>query len=405
MTVFAPQIADLEQLRRELDNLSLRRLYDFSHLLLEANAVLNNGIDPQSLAEIKRDYGERLRKFIFEKKEILDDFKKSVLNKESKIKGKIEILERLIGKTPLVKLPPHLNPTESDIYLKLEYLNPFSNSLKDRAAVGMFKHADLEMRRPMDASSGRLAEAISVLGYLIDRPAVVIVSKRVSDGTKIMLGLLKDFFDTHVVAEVEDFGICSAFPTDGAIAMAKSYSESPKTKNMVDWCRQFWNEHNAKAQKGIIRETLGYLGRVDSLNIMIGSGGTISAAAQSLYEMDVDVELNLVMPQREHHQFGGRNIYEAWKPEIWAKSEKLYPFREIVVSDEDAYCRTLALNENFVPSGITGGSVYHSLICYNHHARGKVEVGVIPDGIDKYPIDFINYKINVNGKGSDGRTR
>lgn len=74
-------------------------------------------------------------------------------------------IEDLIGKTPLLKVGgARYGLTDADIYIKLEYLNPFG-SVKDRTALGLMRQAgDInEQRGLIESSSGNTAKALQIM--------------------------------------------------------------------------------------------------------------------------------------------------------------------------------------------------------------------------------------------------
>lgn len=76
-------------------------------------------------------------------------------------------IEELIGNTPILKISGEkYGLRDADIYMKLEYLNPFS-SIKDRTALGLTKHVDMntlgEERNILESSSGNTAKALQLL--------------------------------------------------------------------------------------------------------------------------------------------------------------------------------------------------------------------------------------------------
>lgn len=76
-------------------------------------------------------------------------------------------IEDLIGNTPLLKISGEkYGLRDADIYMKLEYLNPFG-SIKDRTALGLTKHLDMSTlgteRELLESSSGNTAKALQLL--------------------------------------------------------------------------------------------------------------------------------------------------------------------------------------------------------------------------------------------------
>lgn len=87
-----------------------------------------------------------------------------------------------IGNTPLLRLDSaYYGLRNIDLYVKLEYLNPFG-SVKDRTAVGLTRQADLTAMRArgqalIESSSGNTAKALQVLANRHNIPFVSVTNR------------------------------------------------------------------------------------------------------------------------------------------------------------------------------------------------------------------------------------
>lgn len=75
----------------------------------------------------------------------------------SMMKGSVADLTQAIGRTPIVKLNRVAEEVESDIYVKVEYMNP-AGSMKDRVGLNIIEDAE---RRGMLGPGGTIVEATS----------------------------------------------------------------------------------------------------------------------------------------------------------------------------------------------------------------------------------------------------
>jgi cysteine synthase A len=99
---------------------------------------------------------------------------------------KIRLLKQKIGKTPLVHID---NVNGSSIYAKLEYYNPLSNSVKDRAAIYMLEGAirqglvTSENVVFVEASSGNLGIAYGRAGNILGLKTLIVIPSVVGKKT------------------------------------------------------------------------------------------------------------------------------------------------------------------------------------------------------------------------------
>ena len=89
-----------------------------------------------------------------------------------------ESITELVGETPMLHLRRLVPSSSSDVFAKLEYLNP-GGSVKDRAAIGMISRAEREGKlRPgstiIEATAGNTGIGLALIG--VNKGYRVIVS-------------------------------------------------------------------------------------------------------------------------------------------------------------------------------------------------------------------------------------
>ena len=127
-----------------------------------------------------------------------------------------ELLPDVDNPSPLVRLN-HVEPADRlDLYLKLEWLNPFG-SLKDRTAAyllaGLLERGELSGADLVEASSGNTAIALAALAALSGLRLTTTIPDGVPEEKKIVLRML----GAEVWETPDD--LCPVdLPKDGAIA-------------------------------------------------------------------------------------------------------------------------------------------------------------------------------------------
>jgi cysteine synthase len=173
-----------------------------------------------------------------------------------------ELLPDATNPTPLVRLNHVIADQRLDVYLKLEWLNPFG-SIKDRAAAylldGLRERGDLAGREVVEASSGNTAIALAALANLSGTRLTVTIPEGVPSETKVLLRMLG-----AEVWETPDDVCPIDHPKDGAIALARSLAASEGGARFA-MTNQYENQDNVRAHYAttgpeIWRQTEGRIG-------------------------------------------------------------------------------------------------------------------------------------------------
>lgn len=296
-----------------------------------------------------------------------------------------ELIASLDNPTPLVRLN-HLAPADpSELFLKLEWFNPFG-SIKDRTAYyllkGLQERGELDGRILVEPSSGNTGIALAALAALAGKKITVTIPDGVPEEKKVLLRML----GAEVWATPDD--LCPInHPKDGAIALARSFVEGAATRDQYVMPNQYENPDNVKAHY----ETTGpeiwkqTEGAVEYFFAGYGTCGTITGVAKYLKERNPKVQIVAIEPRRGHRLPGLKNFQEAKTPAILDRSLIDHVVR---VDDEPAYATTKRLfrEEGLIVGPSTGAIVYGATEFLKQHPG--YGVGISPDSGFKYASYF-----------------
>lgn len=284
--------------------------------------------------------------------------------------------------TPLLRVARAVPETGVDVYLKLEWLNPFG-SIKDRAAsyllAGLEREGLLDGKELVEASSGNTAIALAALAALAGTKLTVTIPDGVPEEKKVLLRML----GAEVWETPDD--LCPVdHPKDGAIALARSLAASRGGERYV-MPDQYNNTDNVLAHyettgPEIWRQTEG---RVRHFIAGFGTCGTITGVGRFLKEQDPSIRVIGIEPQPGHRIPGLKSFAEAKQPSIldWTVVDDV-----VRVDDEPAYEMTKRLHrEEGLMVGPSTGAVVHAA---SQIQGDGIAVGVSPDSSLKYTSYF-----------------
>lgn len=283
--------------------------------------------------------------------------------------------------TPLVRLS-RVTPATAELYLKLEWMNPFG-SIKDRTAAyllaGMAERGELEGKELVEATSGNTGIALAALAALMGTPLTVTIPDGVPAETKVLLRML----GAEVWETPDD--LCPVdHPKDGAIALARSLAASENGTRYV-MVNQYENPDNVLAHY----ETTGpeiwnqTEGRIRTFVTGFGTCGTITGVGEYLKEQDPSIRVIGVEPQKGHRLPGLKSFQEAKEPSIldWSVIDDV-----IHVNDDAAYGFTRRL---FLEEGLMVGPSTGAVVAAAHLLDDSgLTVGISPDSGFKYASYF-----------------
>lgn len=301
-----------------------------------------------------------------------------------------DLLPDIDNPTPLVRVR---NAVSSDnVYLKLEWLNPFG-SIKDRAASylirGLLDKGALESREIVEASSGNTAIALAAIGAVSDTRVTITIPDGIPGETKTILRMLG-----AEVWETPDELCPVDHPKDGAIALARSLAASEGGSRYV-MADQYENPDNVRAHyettgPEIWRQTEG---KVAAFFAGFGTCGTITGVGRYLKEQNPDIAIIAIEPEKGHRLAGLKSFAEANEP---GNLDRSVIDDVVTVPDDPAYAMTLRLHrEDGLLVGPSTGAIVLAIDLYSDFTGGVV-VGVSPDGSAKYTTHF-NESLGAEG--------
>lgn len=296
-----------------------------------------------------------------------------------------ELIATPANPTPLLRLSRIVAPGAFELFLKLEWFNPFG-SVKDRAALYMLRameaRGDLDGKRLVEPTSGNTGIALAALAALMGKQITVTIPDGVPDEKKVLLRML----GAEVWPTPDD--LCPVdHPKDGAIALAHSFVASEQTKGRYAMPNQYENPENVRAHY----ETTGpeiwnqTEGRVRYFFAGYGTCGTITGVGRYLKEQDPAIQIIAIEPQKNHRLPGLKNLEESRPPTILDRS---VIDESIRVDDGPAYAMTKRLfRQEGLIVGPSTGAIVHAAVEFGRHVEG-VAVAISPDSGFKYASFF-----------------
>ncbi|MCY8315852.1 2,3-diaminopropionate biosynthesis protein SbnA [Bacillus vallismortis] len=292
----------------------------------------------------------------------------------------------LIGNTPIVKLNNLVPSGKSELYAKLEGLNPGGSS-KDRVASNLIEVAEKDGKLKkggtiVESSSGNLAIGLSMVAKRKGYKMICIVDPKISE---VNLSLIKGFGAQVYMVDHAD--------KDGNYLKERLRKAEELSKTLPN-C--FWpNQYNNSANPGAYIESLAgeiyddFKGDLDWIVCPVGTAGLITGLTKGLKRLiprvktlAVDAKGSVIFggPSGKRHLIGMGNaiVPGNLEPEL---------YDEVVhVGDEEAFymTRQLALEEGLLVGGSSGASVFAATNLIQK-LKEKVKIlTLLPDRGDRY---------------------
>lgn len=296
----------------------------------------------------------------------------------------------LVGRTPLVELT-RLSPPGTRIVGKLDGWNP-SGSNKDRAALGMIRHAERSgfLRRGgtvVECSSGDLGLSVATIGKRLGYRVVLTMPENACRQRRGMLAAL----GAEVVLSPVGEGMRGAMSraeqiakqTPGAICL-QAFTNRANARAHADTAREIWEDTD---------------GAVGLVVVPVGTGGT--AAGCLAFLRDLGVPVAGVQPAASPVLTGGApgvhdipGIGAGFIPEILAPADL---FAIVDVSDQEAGAAVRALaREESLLVGPSSGAVMHAAMTLARRPdlAGRLVVAVLPDRAEHY-LDHLSMNLEA----------
>ena len=217
------------------------------------------------------------------------------------------MLEKLIGKTPMIKITCEYQEKKVNIYTKLEYYN-LTGSIKDRVAYYIIKKAQKEgkLKKNMpivEATSGNTGISLAAIGAYYQNPVYIFMPDWAS---KERIQLMKNYGANVILISKEQGGFIEC------VKRAKKLAEE-KQGFLVN---QFSNKNNYKAHfETTGREILEELRQIESEGKEIkvggfisgvGTGGTLMGIGDRLKEEYKEMKIVALEPDKMPIISGGK---------------------------------------------------------------------------------------------------
>ena len=295
-----------------------------------------------------------------------------------------EDMTKLVGGTPLVRINKLARGLHAEIVAKLEFFNP-CGSVKDRIGVAMVEAAeksgslkrDSIVVEPTSGNTGiALAFVCAVKGYRV----ILTMPETMSQERKSMLQAL----GAELVLTSGDRGM------RGAIEKAEEITRQTPGAFMP---QQFRNPANVEIHRKTTAEEIwnDTGGRVDMLVAGVGTGGTITGAAQVIKKKKASFQAIAVEPESSPVLSGGapgphkiQGIGPGFIPEIL---DGRVIDRVVRVPNDAAFetARKLARVEGIFCGISSGAAMWAALeVAQEAESRGKLLVVLLPDLGDRY---------------------
>jgi cysteine synthase len=287
--------------------------------------------------------------------------------------------------TPLVRVNRVVANGDLELYLKLEWFNPFG-SIKDRTAAyllrGLEEAGRLEGKELIEPSSGNTGIALAALAALMGKKITITIP----DGVPREKVLLLRMLGAEVWLTPDD--LCPIdHPKDGAIALAHSFVRSESGNGHYVMPNQYENPDNVSAHY----ETTGpeiwnqTEGQIDFFFAGFGTCGTLTGVGRYLKERKPGVQVIAIEPQKRHRIPGLKNLDESKIPAILDRRVIDHTIR---VDDEAAYSMTKRLfREEGLIVGPSTGAIVHAAAEFGVENSG-LGVAISPDSGFKYTSYF-----------------
>jgi cysteine synthase A len=293
-----------------------------------------------------------------------------------------ENITELVGETPMLRLRSIVPSGASDVFAKLEYLNP-GGSVKDRAAIGIIQRAERDgaLRAGgviVEATAGNTGIGLALIGVNRGYKVALFVPERFSEEKVIIMRAL----GAEVTRTPDDEGM------QGAIKRAQAFASKTPGSFMAG---QFDNPANPEYHYHTTAEEIydQMEGKIDAIVIGSGTAGTFTGLARFLKKKLPRVLAIAVETQGSILGGGppGKHKVEGIGASfIPGNFDRSVCDEILMVSDKDAFdtVKELAAKEGVLSGSSGGASVFAALQVARRLGAGKRVVTMIPDSAERY---------------------
>lgn len=314
-------------------------------------------------------------------------------------KSILDLLPDVDNPTPLVRLNRVTPYEHTEVYVKLEWYNPFG-SVKDRVAASMIHRGEIDgsvadRQQLVEPTSGNTGIGLAMLsnhrGYRLTTP----LSSAIPEEKRNLLRL----FGAEVEELADDLCPAPGAP-EGAIARARHLATEPGVR-MLD---QYANEANPDAHYRTTGPEIWSQTRGEVTHFVAGLGtcGTITGTGRFLKENDPGVRVIGVHPAEGHDIPGVRSLRQLRQTRFFDPD---FYDGLVEVDNDTAYDLCARLNrEESIPAGPSSGLALAGVFLTVPDEPGNRVVVIFPDSSHKYASSMKRHIPGVGGAGVSGGT-
>ncbi len=311
-----------------------------------------------------------------------------------------------VGNTPLVKLNKVTSDVDSEIYAKLEFMNPMG-SIKDRAAKYMIEKAEQD---------GRIKNGQLIIENSSGNTALGLALVAIQKGYKLKV-IVRDRISKEKINQLESLGV-DIHKVDSSLPPESPDSYNKITPRIVreNPDSYFPDQHNNRENNDSHYHSTGpeiweqMDGKIDYFVAGIGTGGTIGGVAGFLKEKDPNIKIIAIDPVGSifYNYFktgvipdSSPYLIEGLGDEFLIKCADFSNIDEMYqVSDKDSfhYARVLTKEEGILGGGSSGAALWGVLKLAKSLKKPARIVTVFPDGASRYLSTIFNDEW-MRGKG------
>jgi cysteine synthase A len=290
----------------------------------------------------------------------------------------------LIGKTSLVRLNKVISPEMSEVLVKMESLNP-ARSVKDRIGFSMIDTAE---------KAGSLKAGMTIVEATSGNTGIGLALVAAAKGYRLVL-TMPDSMSMERRDLLESYGAeviltPGADQMNGAVEAATKIVDADPNHHFMP--QQFDNPANPEIHRKTTAEEIleATEGRVDAFVSGVGTGGTITGVGEVLRQLNPDVLMVAVEPEKSSVLAGGspglheiQGIGAGFIPTV-LNLDVLD--RIMAVTEENAFemARRLAKEEGLLVGISAGANVWAALQVASELGQDKRVITVICDSAERY---------------------